>query len=189
MMDSLTHEWLSPKLEARPHPKKGGYGIFAVEPVLKDDLLVVWGGGIFTWEELAALPEAMKHLSIQVEEGLYLVTTGLPHQADYINHSCDPNVGMSGQIAAVAMRDIAPGEEICIDYAMCDGSPYDEFICRCGAAECRGRVTGDDWGIPQLWDRYAGYFSPYLQRRIDHLREQVRLDHAVRAAAHAARTM
>jgi hypothetical protein len=187
MTGNLTHEWLSPKLEARSNPEKGGHGVFAVEPVQKGELLVVWGGGIFTLEQLSTLPETAKHLSIQVEEGLYLVTTGAPHPADYINHSCDPNAGLSGQIAAVAMRNIAPGEEICIDYAMCDGTPYDEFICQCGAATCRGRVTGDDWGNPQLWDRYAGYFSPYLQRRIDQLRARIQLEHAVRSAAQAAR--
>ena len=64
------------------------------------------------------------------------------------------------------LRDIAPDEEICIDYAMCDGSPYDEFECHCGRPNCRGRVTGNDWQLPALQSRYAGYFIPYLQRRI-----------------------
>lgn len=66
--------------------------------------------------------------------------------------------------------DIAPGEEICLDYAMCDGSAYDEFECGCGSPNCRGYVSGDDWKRPELWERYKGYFSPYLQRRIDRLK-------------------
>lgn len=70
------------------------------------------------------------------------------------------------------MRRIHPGEEVTIDYAMCDGSPYDELACACGSASCRGRVSGEDWRNPDLWVRYAGYFSPYLQRRIDALRRQ-----------------
>lgn len=60
-------------------------------------------------------------------------------------------------------------EEVCFDYAMSDGSPYDEFDCTCGAADCRRRVTGNDWCRPELQQRYAGYFSPYLQRRIEQL--------------------
>jgi hypothetical protein len=67
------------------------------------------------------------------------------------------------------MRDILPGEEICFDYAMSDSTPYDEFICGCGAPNCRGTVTGKDWQIVELWDQYRGYFSPYLQRKIDSL--------------------
>jgi hypothetical protein len=49
---------------------------------------------------------------------------------------------------------------------MSDGSPYDEFACGCGSHDCRRRVSGDDWKRSELWQRYAGYFSPYLQRRI-----------------------
>jgi hypothetical protein len=76
---------------------------------------------------------------------------------------------MSGQIALVAIRDIQAGEELCYDYAMSDGSPYDEFECNCGAPNCRGRVTGDNWRDAELQEKYAGYFSPYLQRRIDQM--------------------
>jgi hypothetical protein len=64
------------------------------------------------------------------------------------------------------MRDIAPGEELSFDYAMCDASDYDEFRCLCGAATCRGVVSGSDWRDPVIQARYTGWFSPYLVRRI-----------------------
>ena len=43
-----------------------------------------------------------------------------------------------------ARRDIAPPEELAMDYAMIPGDPAyrSEWECRCGALECRGRVTG-----------------------------------------------
>lgn len=63
-------------------------------------------------------------------------------------------------------------EEVCYDYAMTDGTPYDEFEYLCGSPCCRGKVRGDDWQRPELWTRYAGHFSPYLQRRIDRLKVQ-----------------
>ena len=71
------------------------------------------------------------------------------------------------------MRDIAVGEEVCLDYAMCDGSDYDEFDCSCGSPNCRGRISRSDWERPELWERYNGYFSPYLQRRIARLKKEV----------------
>jgi hypothetical protein len=37
---------------------------------------------------------------------------------------------------------------------------------------CRGRVTGEDWRNPELWERYAGHFSPYLERRIKALKRR-----------------
>ena len=55
---------------------------------------------------------------------------------------------------------------------MCDGTPYDEFECACGTSLCRGRVTGEDWRNPELWERYAGHFSPYLERRIKALKRR-----------------
>jgi uncharacterized protein len=166
--DSMSNSYLSPKLEARPLPDKGGHGIFARAAVAQGERLIVWGGDIVDAAGLAKLPDHLRHYSVQVEEGLYLAARpdDEPEPADYLNHSCSPNAGFAGQIVLVAMRDIAPDEEICIDYAMCDGSPYDEFLCRCGSLTCRGRVSGDDWRLLDLQARYAGYFIPYLQRRI-----------------------
>lgn len=164
----MSNSYLSPKLEARPLPQKGGHGIFARTAVAQGERLLVWGGDIVNAAQLAQLPAHLQPYSIQVEEGLYLASRpdDDPEPADYLNHSCAPNAGFDGQIVLVALRDIVPDEEICIDYAMCDGSPYDEFACQCGAALCRGRITGDDWRKPELQARYAGRFIPYLQRRI-----------------------
>ena len=167
--------YLSPKLVTKYHPEKGGCAVFAVTPIRANEVISVWGGDIMTLEQVIALPPEIRPYSVQVEEDLYLVTTGRPEGADFINHSCEPNAGLAGQITLVALRDIWPDEEICFDYAMSDGSPYDEFRCACGASTCRGRVTGNDWALPELWDRYEGYFSPYLQRRIERLRDKQRV--------------
>ena len=176
--------YLSPKLEARRHPGKGGKGIFALTDVEPGELLVVWDGMIVPYERLILLPAAVQSHTVQVEEGLYQVLDRSSEPADYVNHSCNPNAGMNGQIAVVAMRGIHAGEEVCIDYAMVDGSPYDEFECHCGEPECRGAVTGEDWARPELWERYRGHFSPYLQRRIETLQVQKAL-RPRRVARHA----
>lgn len=171
MKQASTH-YVSPKLEARTNLAKGNYGLFACRPIQAGELLIVWGGLIVTGEELACFPPEKQMHSVQVEEDLYQLSPRDPEPGDYINHCCAPNAGLSGQVAVVAMRDIAAGEEVCFDYAMSDGSPYDEFTCACGASTCRGRVTGNDWQRPELQARYAGYFSPYLQRRIDQIRRE-----------------
>ncbi|MCA9969457.1 MAG: SET domain-containing protein [Anaerolineales bacterium] len=164
----MSRSYVSPKLEARPLPEKGGHGLFARAPIAQGERLLVWSGDVVTGAELAQVPAHLRPYSVQIEEDLYLAAApdDEPEPADYVNHSCSPNAGFDGQIVLVAIRPIAPDDEICIDYAMCDGTPYDEFDCQCGAATCRGRVTGDDWRRPELQARYAGYFVPYLQRRI-----------------------
>ena len=138
----------------------------AREPIEAGELVVVFGGEVVHASQLCQLSPTERLLTLQVEEDLYLVSTH-DGPADWVNHSCDPNCGLRGQIALVALRRLEPGEEICFDYAMSDGTPYDQFVCGCGAATCRGKVTGDDWQKPELWARYRGHFSPYLQRRID----------------------
>ena len=158
--------FISPKLEGRLIGRKGGRGVFAREKVRANDVLVVWGGEVVTGKMLQSMSDDKHRLSIQIEEDLYLVTAN-EGPADWVNHSCSPNAGLLGQVVLVALRDIRVGEEICFDYATSDGSPYDEFECGCGAKTCRHHVTGDDWQLPELQTRYAGHFSPYLQRRID----------------------
>lgn len=142
--------------------------MFAAGIIEKGELIVVWSGKLVDGATLDTLPSTVRRYSLQVEEDNFLVSLTDCEPADYVNHSCDPNAGLSGQIALVAMRRIEPGEEVTYDYAMSDGSSYDEFRCLCGVASCRGRVSGEDWRVPDLRVRYGGYFSPYLQRRIDH---------------------
>lgn len=175
-MSGLYYSYLSPKAESRPHPTKGVCGIFCREPISKDEIVVVWGGRILPASEVDRDMPNFTQQILQIEEDLFQMTPSL-EPSDCFNHSCDPNVGMSGQIGLIAMRDIEVGEEVCLDYAMCDGSDYDEFDCSCGAANCRGRITGEDWKRPELWERYDGYFSPYLQRRIAQLKREVRQEH------------
>jgi uncharacterized protein len=143
-----------------------GYrGVFARSRIFEGELIAVWGGEVMPSASVYMMPPELRRLALQVDEELYIVS-GRKGPADWINHCCEPNAGMSGQISLVALRDIAPGEEVCFDYAMTDGSPYDEFECRCGAASCRTRVTGDDWRRIELQLSYGDYFSPYLRRRI-----------------------
>jgi hypothetical protein len=163
--------YVSSKLVVREHLDKGGFGLFAVSAIARDEVLVAWGGPVLTLAEVAVLSREAQGHTMQIDEDLYISAVSMDEPADYVNHSCDPNAGIHGQIVLVALRDIVPGEEICFDYAMADGSAFDEFECSCGAPHCRGRVTGNDWQLPELWERYDGYFSDYLQRRIQKMRE------------------
>jgi hypothetical protein len=166
--------YLTDKCEVRNRDVAGGKAVVARELIEPGEVVAVWSGRIVSAEELDGLSAEIRRHTVQVEEGLYLASLSADEPPDYINHACDPNAGLAGQITIVAMQAIHPGDEVTIDYAMCDGSPYDEFDCACGTACCRGRVTGDDWRNPSLWERYGGHFSPYLLRRIAALqREQV----------------
>lgn len=64
------------------------------------------------------------------------------NEAIFINHSCDPNCEFDFDgdgVAVVASRDIAPGEELTLDYAYDASGPRE--VCACGAAACRGTIN------------------------------------------------
>lgn len=62
--------------------------------------------------------------------------------AEYINHSCEPNLfsrNTGKRIFLVARRPIVKGEELTIDYRMVPKTP--RLSCRCGARRCRGYMN------------------------------------------------
>jgi hypothetical protein len=157
--------FLTPK--ARPAATSSkGYGSIATEPIAAGEIVAAFGGRCVTRDEFDLLPTSQQVRSVQIDEFLYMAGTPEPEPANFINHSCDPNCVLSGNVVLVALRDIAAGEELGYDYATSDGSDYDEFECTCGTALCRGKVSGHDWMLPELQLRHRGSFSPYLAKRI-----------------------
>src|SRR5271166_2388570 len=142
--------------------------LVAMEPIGTGEVVAVKGGHIVTTTMLQSLPEHLQNSDVQITDDLHLTALADDEYEPvmlFINHSCDPNVGFAGNIVLVAMRDIRPGEELTTDYALFDD--YDGSMpCQCGTALCRGVITGHDWRQPDLQRKYRGYFSWYLQRRI-----------------------
>ena len=102
---------------------------------------------------------------MQIADALFIAPTNekdFLHSMMCLNHSCSPNLGIRGDIVFVAMRDIVPGEELTVDYAMMDNVPDSHFICLCMMKECRKKITGEDWKKKELQKKYRGYFSAYI---------------------------
>jgi hypothetical protein len=157
--------WLTPLAQARPAGQKG-YGSYAIAPIPKGTTVAAFGGFAAPRAVLETFDDDRQARSIQIDEDLYLVSAEQPEPGDMLNHSCAPSCGLMGAAILVTMHDVEIGDELTFDYAMCDGSDYDEFVCRCGAETCRGVVTGRDWLREDLQRAYDGWFSPYLARRI-----------------------
>jgi uncharacterized protein len=165
--------WMNPNCEVR-NSSINRRGVYAKTPIVKGDRIAIFGGDIMTIDETLKLPEQFRYYPLQIEERfmLYMKNPRVPEDTDYFNHSCSPNAGLRGQIFLTAMRDIAPDEEITFDYCMSlsefTGSSFTiEFSCSCGALECRGKVTQRDWRIRSLQEKYRGYFSLYIQDKIE----------------------
>ncbi len=126
--------WLHPHVQARPSGDKG-WGSYALRPIPAGTTVAAFGGAVTTRDVFDTLPDDRRSRSIQIDEDLFLVTSETPEPGDMVNHSCEPSCGLMGTNLVVAMRDLEPGDEVSFDYAMCDGSDYDEFACQCDAAD------------------------------------------------------
>ena len=161
--------YISPKARKGVSSTIEGRGLFAIAPIEAGEVVAIKGGHIVDTPTLRALPERLQNSEIQIADGLHLVALTDDEYEPvmlFINHSCDPNVGFAGNTVLVAMRNVDIGEELTTDYALFDTSE-ETMECHCGTPPCRRTITGNDWQRPDLQARYRGYFSWYLQRRID----------------------
>lgn len=159
--------WRSPKTEVRPSPIHGR-GLFARRPIRRGEIVAIKGGHVLGQAALRRVRARIGASYIQIEDGHYLgaaTAAEVRRNKIWLNHSCRPNVGIRGQATFVAMRDVETGEELTYDWAMEENSPA-RTRCRCGAAACRGMLTGQDWLRPELQRRYRGHFSAYLAAKI-----------------------
>jgi hypothetical protein len=82
----------------------------------------------------------------------------------YLNHSCHGNVGFNEDGDFVARRLVRKGDELTYDYALAESNPHFRMECRCGAAQCRSVITGNDWKDPEFREKNLGYMLPRLRR-------------------------
>lgn len=132
------------KLRIRPS-RIERFGVFAEEPIPSGKRVIQYTGQRISQHE--AMRRAIRAFSEGTAERIY--TVGLNQRfkldgsvggsgAEFINHSCDPNLTMRrlrGQIILYSFRKIRAGEELTIDYGFRCSCP-----CRCGSKKCRGTM-------------------------------------------------
>ena len=146
-----------------------GRGLFAKEPIRKGEIVSVRGGHIITRQMEKKIRKPDGYWGYPIADEFVLAPLNKQEVEDvmmFLNHSCEPNVGILGQIMFVAMRDIDCDEELTIDYAMF-GANKEPMHCNCKCSDCRGIITDSDWKITKLQEKYRGYFSSYIQLKID----------------------
>lgn len=161
---------MSDKVEIRDNGLNGKW-VFAKEFIKKGEIVFIKGGHILTKNEIFSTGVINSYFPISDE--YFLGAKNKEEENDiklFENHSCNPNCGLRGEITFVAMRDIKKDEELTTDYAFIDNEDY-KFECTCGSENCRKVVTGYDWKIKELQDKYYDYFAQYLKEKIDEERK------------------
>jgi len=80
----------------------------------------------------------------------------------YLNHSCNPSLGIFYGRIFIATRDIAPGEELTFDYSTTEDELDWEMRCHCQEATCRGVIRSVQHLAPHHYERIQAYTPPYF---------------------------
>jgi hypothetical protein len=132
---------LHPALEVRPSPIEGS-GLFATAPIAAGTVCVEMGGRLINAGELARIAAAGKPYSAFALDADRHVLHADDDPARFGNHSCDPNLELSGPTTLVARRAIVAGEEVTVDYATMSDAPGWSMPCNCGTPNCRHIIVG-----------------------------------------------
>lgn len=142
-------------------------GLFATEPIPAGT--VVWLPCVKcpTWsaDELSDIPAARFGLLDKYGHLLDDGTLLLPCMGAFLmNHSCAANVLDTGLDFGLAVRDIAPGEEVTCDYATFTADLGWSMECNCGAPGCRGTITTEQGQDPGLREQLTARIDLALPR-------------------------
>ncbi|HEY2879981.1 SET domain-containing protein [Nocardioides sp.] len=158
--------WLHPGVEVRASDV-AGRGLFARADLPALTPVSRLGGRLVdtaTVRDLIAT-SADSVETVVVDEDTHLLVAAGDNR--FGNHACDPNLGWVGEYTLATMTDVAAGAELLTDYAMSTVDPDWIMGCHCASYRCRQMIEGTDWRIPQLQERYHGWWAPYVQRLVD----------------------
>jgi len=142
-------------VEERP---RGGRGLFAHAPIACGEVLIDFRGA-----PVVARPT---RTSLQIDDDRHIA--GLDETNAFLNHSCEPTAGYDyAGVYLRALRDIAAGEEITVNYNAGDDDLVEKFRCDCGSPSCVGEVRGFRHLSREQKLRLLPLLAPYLRRRLE----------------------
>ncbi len=144
---------VAPRVKGRPSdPQKfavevkpssiDGHGAFAAEPVpARRKIGEIRGEPVSVREARRRAKGQQRIMIVELSERRAIDASQSSDPLRYTNHSCRPNAVLrirQGRVEFYAMRDLAPGEEITVNY----GQTHHEgrLRCRCGAPGCQGAI-------------------------------------------------
>ncbi len=145
-----------------------GKSVFATDGFAAGETITRFAGARLPTRKLPRRRLGRADRYLQIASDTYLGPSGAID--DLINHSCAPNAGLrflDDDVILIALRDIAPGEEVAWDYSTTLGDPSWAMTCACGAACCRGIIRAFET-LPtdrQDWYRARNLVAPYLRTR------------------------
>jgi SET domain-containing protein len=131
------------KFAVEVHPSAiDGRGAFAAEPIpARRKIGEIRGEAISVREARRRARGQARIMIVELSERRAIDASRSEDPLRFTNHSCRPNAVLrirQGRVEFYAMRDVAAGEELTVNY----GETHHEgrLRCRCGAPGCSGRL-------------------------------------------------
>ncbi len=146
-----------------------GIGIFATKNIKKGEIVAIWGGKVFLISDIkkqfARNKKRIETSEIQITDK-HCIVTETTEDCDRINHSCNPNTQIAGQIVLVARKKISPGDEITFDYETAEITRHTglPFKCNCQKRNCRKIIDGNAW--KWAYKKKPEILSWHLQKKL-----------------------
>ena len=161
--------WIHAYLELRQSPIHG-FGLYATKQIPVDTLVAVFGGKVYTAQEIASLPDEsfVKDVATQLNNDFFL---GPLNERDiergfFINHRCEPNTRIKNSIFLITIKNVDKDQEITFDYAHSHNKQIN-MLCKCGAENCRKNISNTDYLDPGYYAKNKNHFVEWLRELAD----------------------
>lgn len=126
-----------------------GFGVYTKKDIKRGEFVARITGNI--------VPDVDQH-TLQITPTTHMYD---PYFTGYLLHSCSPNIYLDmTEFEIWALRDIAAGQALTMDYASTEDILFKQFPCLCGSPDCRFWITGRK---EEVNDEGAAYIQQQLK--------------------------
>lgn len=146
-----------------------GHGLYAKRDIAKDEEVIRATGPIVGPQISNTLYFSYGiDILVQVNHDEWVLPN---NESRFINHSCEPNLGLLDNGVFIAMRNIKIGEELTFDYGTIDVNTNWSMSCLCGRKSCRKVITSQDIFDKELnlQEKYKGYIANFVLEEVKKL--------------------
>jgi hypothetical protein len=138
----------------------GQYCLVACKTILRDESI---------FQIIGEYTTRPSRYSVQVGKQLHVdVAAGIDSEVildnffwRFMNHGCEPTAYIR-ECAVIALRDIAPWEEITFNYNTVEYDLAEPFVCCCNSPSCMGRIRGYKYLGLEERRRLLPFTAPHL---------------------------
>ncbi len=141
--------------------KIAGKGVFTKEPFKKGEIVFILKGKFKKHHPKNSKESKNGPNWVGVGEDIWIDPIDI---SQYLNHSCQPNMGIKGRVEFVALHNIKKDEELTFDYSITEMDEFWEFPCNCRSRNCR-KILHSIQSLPKpVFKHYLPYIPNYFQK-------------------------